>query len=54
MNIDLKTAINNLDNAEKNKEISLKNLENSIRDAELSYIQAYDSIEKLVIKSPIN
>lgn len=54
LNIDLKTAINNLDNAEKNKEISLKNLENSIRDAELSYIQAYDSIEKLVIKSPIN
>lgn len=54
LNLDFKSALNNLEIAKKNKEITLKNLQNSINDAEISYKQALENIDKLAIKSPID
>jgi len=44
----------NLNNAIKNKEVSLKNASNQIRDAELNYAQATKERAKLTITAPIS
>lgn len=54
LNIDLKSALNNLEIAKQNREITLKSLENSINDADINYRQALDNIDKLNIISPID
>lgn len=51
--IALTNARNNLTNAEDNLRTGLLSLENAIKSAELSYLQAFQEIEKLKITSPI-
>lgn len=50
----VRTAKNNLDNASKNKEITLRSLNNSIQEANIGYSSAAKDISKLTITSPIN
>lgn len=48
------SAENALDNAIKNKDITLRSLENSINEANVWYAQSAKEYNKLVISSPIN
>ena len=54
--LDIKLEIDEstLNEAFKNKELTLKNLDNVINDARIGYNQAYKEYQKLTIKSPIN
>lgn len=50
----VKTAQNDLENAKKNRDISLKSLRNAIDDAKVGYSSAAKEYAKLTIRSPIN
>jgi len=54
--LDVKLEIDEstLNEAFKNKELTLKSLKNIINDAQIGYNQAYKEYQKLTIKSPIN
>jgi hypothetical protein len=54
--LDYKIDVNNatLDEAIKNKELSLKNLDIIITDAEIGYKQALKQYSKLTITAPIS
>lgn len=50
----VKSAKNNLDNTIKNKEITLRSLKNSIKEAEISVSESRKNAWKLTITSPIS
>lgn len=50
----IETAQRNIENAEKNYDITLRSLENAIREAEIAYKSALKEVSKLSITSPIN
>lgn len=50
----IKTARNNLENAIKNRDVTLRSLQNAIDDARVSYSSSAKEIAKLTIRSPIN
>lgn len=50
----LKIAENNLENAKKTREITLRSLNNSISSAQISNNESFKQLSKLIIKSPIN
>jgi len=50
----IRTAENNLENAQKNKQLTLRSLNNSIADARVNYRASAKEYNKLVITSPIN
>ncbi len=52
--IGLETAKNNYDNALQNKNITLRSLQNAIRDSEVSYSEASKNYSKLTITAPID
>lgn len=54
LELQIKTAQNNLQNAKDGKIISLESLENAIREAEISYELASKEYEKLSVESPIS
>ena len=49
-----KTAIQNLENAQKLREVTLRSLDNSTQEAQISYESALKEYSKLTVKSPIN
>lgn len=54
MKSNIEIAENNLENAKKTKEITLKSLKNSISSAQISYSDALKQVNKLTITSPIS
>ncbi len=50
----IKIVNNNLENAKKTRVVALKNLNNSIDLAKISYNEALKQVSKLIIKSPIS
>jgi len=54
LELQIKSAKNSLENAIKTREVTLRNLDNSIKEARISYNQAYKEFNKLTIKSPIS
>ncbi len=50
----IKTARNNLDNAKKTRSVTLRSLNNSIAEAQISYTASAKEYNKLTITSPIN
>lgn len=54
LELSIKTAKSNLENAKKTKEVTIKSLQNSIDDAYISYLSATKEYSKLSVKSPID
>ena len=50
----VESAKKNLENAEKNRDITLRSLQNSISDAQVNYSSSAKEYWKLTIRSPIN
>ena len=50
----VESAKKNLENAEKNRDITLRSLDNSISDAQVNYSSSAKEYWKLTIRSPIN
>ena len=50
----IKAAWNTLSNAIKNKEVTLRSLQNAIEDARISYAASAKDFSKLTVESPIN
>ncbi|MCD5375457.1 biotin/lipoyl-binding protein [Candidatus Gracilibacteria bacterium] len=50
----VESAKKNLENAEKNRDITLRSLQNSISDAQVNYSSSAKEYGKLTIRSPIN